>query len=56
MIQIIQGIVVSYFVIASFFALYYEWQFAVENGFIVWLLFGWMIPVFKAIIWPIILF
>lgn len=35
------------------FGTYFEWQFAVENGFIEWLLLGWLIPALKAIIWPV---
>ena len=32
---------------------YFEWQFATENGFIEWLLLGWIIPAIKGFLWPL---
>lgn len=39
----------------TIFGTYFEWQFAIENGFVEWLLLGWLIPALKAIIWPVYL-
>lgn len=36
----------------SGFALYFNWNYAKENGFIKWVLLGEIIPTAKAIIWP----
>jgi len=33
--------------------LYFSWLFAVENGFIAWLLLGFIVPVMMSAVWPI---
>ena len=35
------------------FGSYFEWQFATENGFIAWLLLGWIVPAIKGFLWPL---
>lgn len=51
--KIIIGVMGLYFIVASLLAVYYNWLFAVENGFITWLLLGWFIPIIQALFWPI---
>jgi len=34
-------------------ALYEELMYFLEEGFVAWLLFGWIIPLFRALIWPL---
>ena len=38
------------------FGLLFEWAYAKENGFLKWLLLGWLIPTLKALIWPLYAF
>ena len=37
-------------------ALYFNWQYANEHGFLAWLFFGELIATAKAFIWPVFLF
>jgi hypothetical protein len=30
-----------------------EWMFFVEEGFVAWMLFGWVVPLFRALLWPL---
>ena len=50
------GIFAIYGIGVLIFGTYFEWLYAKEHGFIAWLLLGWLIPLLKAIIWPIYLF
>ena len=36
--------------------LYEEWMYFIEEGLFSWLFFGWFIPVFRAIDWPLDLY
>ena len=37
-------------------ALHEEVMYFLEEGFVAWLLFGWIIPLFRAIDWPLDLY
>ena len=37
----------------SFAVLYEEWMYFVEEGFMSWLFFGWFVPLFRALFWPL---
>jgi len=41
-----------YMTIAGFAALYFNYLYAVENGFIAWVFFGEIIATFKGLLWP----
>jgi hypothetical protein len=36
--------------------LYEEWMYFAEEGFVSWVLFGWIVPVFSALVWPLKLY
>jgi len=50
-ILIILGI--GYAISVGLFGMYYNYLYAIENGFIAWLFFGEIIASFKALIWPL---
>lgn len=33
--------------------MYFSWRFARENSFFDWLLLGFIIPMFQALVWPL---
>lgn len=35
---------------------YFSWQFIKENDFITYLLLGEIVPICKAVVWPVFLF
>ena len=37
-------------------AVYEEMMYFLEEGFVAWMLFGWIIPLFRAIDWPLDLY
>jgi hypothetical protein len=41
---------------AGLFALYFNWQYAQEHGFVAWLFFGEIIATFKGAFWPFFIF
>jgi hypothetical protein len=45
-----------YGISVAIFALYFNWQYAQEHGFMSWLFFGEVIATLKAIVWPFIIF
>lgn len=51
-----EGLVVAllglYSLSVSFFALYFNYLYAKEYGFIEWLFFGGIIATLKAMVWP----
>jgi hypothetical protein len=48
-IQLIFGL---YLLIGSFIMPYFQWQYAVENGFWSWLFFGTWVSILKCFVWP----
>ena len=46
-------ILIIYAVSVAIFGLYYNWLFAVQNGFLAWLFFGEIIASLKALVWPL---
>lgn len=52
--KIFEYFLIAYAISVAIFGVYYNWEFAKDNGFIMWLLFGQIVPTFKAMIWPII--
>lgn len=53
---LIQGVMLLYFVSFSVMAPYYNWQYAKENGFMKWLLFGEIVATAKSVVWPYFVF
>ena len=45
-------IIFLYFVSCSFAALYFNWEYARENGFAKWILFGEFAPTARSLVWP----
>jgi hypothetical protein len=45
-------IIVLYFVSCSFAAVYFNWKYARENGFVKWILLGEFGPTAKSVVWP----
>ena len=45
-------IAVIYGISVGGFGLYFNWLYAVENGFWAWLIFGELIASAKALVWP----
>jgi hypothetical protein len=45
-------IVVFYLVSCSFAALYFNWKYARDNGFVKWILLGEFVPTAKSLVWP----
>tara|TARA_B110000503_G_C6872333_1_gene299209 strand:+ start:428 stop:607 length:180 start_codon:yes stop_codon:yes gene_type:complete len=44
----------GYLISVGLFGAYYNYLYAVENGFWAWLFFGEIIASFKALVWPLI--
>ena len=44
---------IGYLISVGLFGAYYNYLYAVENGFLAWLFFGEIIASFKALIWPL---
>lgn len=42
--------------VSLIFVPFYNWQFAKDNGFVKWLVFGEVVPTAKAIVWPYFIF
>ena len=40
----------------SIAVLYEEWMYFLEECFVAWLLFGWIVPFFRATDWPLSLY
>ncbi len=51
--KIFVAILIVYAISVAIFGLYYNWLFAVQNGFWAWLFFGEIIASLKAIVWPL---
>jgi hypothetical protein len=47
---------IGYGASVGFFGLYYNYLYAIENGFWAWLFFGEIIASFQALVWPFIEF
>jgi len=47
-----QIIAIVYGISAAVMALYFNWLYAVQNGFWKWLLFGEIIATFQGLFWP----
>ena len=45
-------IAIIYGISVAGFGLYFNWLYAVENGFWAWLVFGELIASAKALVWP----
>ena len=42
----------GYFLSVGIFGLYYNYLYAIENGFWAWVFFGEIVASLKALIWP----
>ena len=51
-----QAILIIYLVIAGITGIYFNWIFAVNNGFLAWFFFGEIISTLQGLVWPIYLF
>jgi hypothetical protein len=47
---------VGYLVVAALLLPYYNWQYAKDNGFVAWFLFGEILPTIKSLAWPYFMF
>ena len=47
-----QIIIIAYLVIAGFASLYFNWAYAVANGFWAWLFLGEIVATFQGLLWP----
>ncbi|MBJ86497.1 MAG: hypothetical protein CMJ11_07945 [Pelagibacterales bacterium] len=54
--KIIIGLLYLYGASAAIAALYFNYLFAVEKGFMAWLLFGEIIATLQGLIWPLYYF
>jgi hypothetical protein len=50
------GLFALYSIGVMFYSLLFQWGFARMNGFGKWILFGWVVPELKAMVWPIFAF
>lgn len=50
--SVVMGIAYLYFVTCMLFGIYFNWQYANENGFMNWLLFGEVTATAKSFFWP----
>jgi hypothetical protein len=50
------GLLIVYQLSVVLFALYFNYLYARENGFIQWIFFGEIIATLKALIWPVFIF
>lgn len=51
--KILVGILIAYGISVGLFGLYYNYLYAVENGFFAWLFFGEIVASLKALVWPL---
>ena len=42
--KIFEYFLIAYAISVAIFGVYYNWEFAKDNGFIMWLLFGQIVP------------
>ncbi len=47
-----QIIIILYLISAGIMGLYFNWIFAVENGFWAWLFFGEIVATLQGLFWP----
>jgi hypothetical protein len=47
-----QVIVILYLISAGVMGLYFNYLYAVENGFLAWLWFGEIVATFQGLLWP----
>jgi hypothetical protein len=50
--KLLTSLFVLYVWSATLAAVYFNWQFAKENGFLRWILLGELVPSAKALVWP----
>ena len=50
--QIIQAALIVYLISAGIMGMYFNWQYAVEHGFLAWFFFGEIIATLKGLVWP----
>ena len=51
--KLLQLLIIGYFISVALFGAYYNYLYAVENGFLAWLFFGEVIASLKALVWPL---
>jgi hypothetical protein len=47
------GLLIAYGISVGVFGLYYNYLYAIENGFLAWLFFGEIIATLKSLVWPL---
>lgn len=52
----VETLLVIYGISVMIMGAYYNWKYAVENGFIQWLFLGEIVASLKALIWPFFVF
>jgi hypothetical protein len=54
MTEVVMGVIVPIYLVGwGIASLYEELMFFVEEGFVAWVLFGWVVPLFRALLWPL---
>jgi hypothetical protein len=51
--KILMGLLIAYGISVGVFGLYYNYLYAIENGFLAWLFFGEIIATLKSLVWPL---
>jgi len=46
-------LLIAYGISVGIFGLYYNYLYAIENGFWAWLFFGEIIATLKSLVWPL---
>ena len=54
MTEVVMGVIVPIYLVGwGIASLYEELMFFVEEGFVAWVLFGWVVPLARALLWPL---
>jgi hypothetical protein len=51
--KIVTVLLIAYGISVGIFGLYYNYLYAIENGFWAWVFFGEIIATLKALVWPL---
>jgi hypothetical protein len=51
--KIVSVLLIAYGISVGIFGLYYNYLYAIENGFWAWVFFGEIIATLKALVWPL---
>ena len=51
--KLLQLLMIGYFRSVALYGVYYNYLYAMENGFLAWLFFGEFIASLEALVWPL---